>query len=369
VMLQSLHHRGGIGTYTRHIVNHLLKLDRENEYVLIYPSFRTNEAKKSFGSYRAYANCTEVLTPRSIPHYWDHVVVPRVAKQYGIDVVFNPYESIPVRGPFRKVFVLHNSERFIMPEVFWFSERYTGRLRMQVLMKAADCVISVSHKVAGDLMKATGLPRSKFRIVHNAPGPEFQPVKDQATLDAVRAKYRLPAEFVLFVGRVYAQKNFIGLVKAFHLLAGQVPHQLVVAGETHPKFKDDPQLIERLGLQERVQFIGWVGHDDLPALYSLATCLVIPSFHESCSVALLEALACGCPVVASKTGGNPEVAADAALLVDPANPVEMKDAILRVLGDPAIQQRLSQAGMVRAREFSWEKSAARTLDIISEFAA
>jgi glycosyltransferase involved in cell wall biosynthesis len=366
-MLQSLHHFGGIGTYTRHIVKHLLALDKENEYVFFYPSFK--QGRKFFGLYKNYENCTEVLSSSLIPimHYWDQISVPFLAKKYGIDVLFNPYESIPVRGNFRKIFVLHNSERFIMPEVFWYSERYTGRLRMQALMRAADCIISVSHKVAEDLMQMTGLPQSKFRVVHNAPGEEFQPIKDTATHALVREKYRLPHDFVLFVGRIYPQKNFSGLLEAFHLIAHKVPHQLVVAGGTHPKFKLDSDLIQKLNLKDRIQFVGWVGHEDLPALYNLATCLVIPSFHESCSVALLEALSCGCPVIASKTGGNPEVVGDAALLVDPANPVEISDTILKVLADADLRQRLAQAGLVRAQEFSWEKSAAKTLKVFSEF--
>jgi glycosyltransferase involved in cell wall biosynthesis len=367
VMLQSLHHSGGIGTYTRHIVKNLLALDKKNEYILIYPSFRTNQAKKSFGLYSNYENCTEVLSPASIPHYWDHVVVPRIAKKHGVDLLFNPYESIPLRGNFRKIFVLHNSERFIMPEVFWFSERYTGRLRMKALMRAADCIISVSHKVAEELVQATGLPESKFRVVHNAAGEEFQPVRDVATLERIREKYRLPNDFVLFVGRIYPQKNFAGLLEAFKHTIDRIPHQLVVAGDTHPKLKHGLDLIEKLNLRDRVQSVGWVGHDDLPALYSLATCFIIPSFHESCSVALLEALSCGCPVIASNAGGNPEVVGEAALLVDPANTIEIKDAMLKVLSDADLRQRLAQAGLARAQEFSWAKSAAQTLKVFYEF--
>lgn len=366
VMLQSLHHFGGIGTYTRHIVKHLLELDRENQYVLIYPSFRTNQARASFGRYRGYQNCTEVLSPVSVPHVWDHVLVPRIARRYGVDVLFNPYESIPLWGRFRKVFVLHNSERFIMPEVFWLSERYTGWLRMKAMMKAADYIISVSHKVAADLVAATGLPRSRLRVVHNAAGEEFRPVTDPATLEGVRVKYRLPREFVLFVGRIYSQKNFAGMLDAFHRIAGDVPHDLVVAGEAHPKFKRGLQAPQARQLEGRVRFIGWVGHEDLPALYTLATCFVIPSFHESCSVALLEALSCGCPVVASRTGGNPEVAAEAALFVDPADAGDIARAMRMVLLDPDLQRRLSQAGLARSREFSWERSAAETLRIFHD---
>jgi glycosyltransferase involved in cell wall biosynthesis len=112
--------------------------------------------------------------------------------------------------------------------------------------------------------------------------------------------------------------------------------------------------------------IGWVDHQDLPAIYQLASCFVLPSFHESCSVALLEALACGCPVIASSTGGNPEVVADAALLIDPYDPHALKNAMLRMTLELELRQELTRRGLGRAQRFSWEKSAAATLQVLEE---
>ena len=167
------------------------------------------------------------------------------------------------------------------------------------------------------IVKATGLSKAKFRVVHNAPAEQFRPIQDEAQRAIIKEKYRLPDDFILFVGGIYPSKNFRGLLEAFRLVARDLPHTLVVAGNTRWKSAQDMRLIDDLGLTERVQRLGWVSQEDLPVLYNLATCFVIPSFHESCSVALLEALACGCPVIASQVCGNPEVAEDAALFVDP----------------------------------------------------
>src|SRR5919108_5752353 len=110
IMLQSLHHFGGIGTYTRNIVQHLLNIDKENEYIIIYPPF--GKSYTSFGKYKDFDNVSEVLSTSLVPHsyYWDHLVVPGVARKHGIDLVFNPFLSVPLMGNFKKVFVAHGCE-------------------------------------------------------------------------------------------------------------------------------------------------------------------------------------------------------------------------------------------------------------------
>jgi glycosyltransferase involved in cell wall biosynthesis len=366
ITLQSLHHLGGIGTYTRHIVKNLIKIDRKNEYILIYPSF--GKARKSFGQFKSYPHVTEILSKSTVPHglYWDHFVVPKLSQKYGIEILFNPFESITLSGEFKKVFVIHNSERFIMPEVFWFFERISGHLRMKAYLRSADRVISVSQKVADDIVQQAGISQDKIRVVHNAPSENFKPIANLSVLGEIRKKYALPEQFFLFVGGIYPQKNFHGLVQAYQMLTRNIPHSLVIAGNLRWKAKHELDLIRRLEVEDRVQMIGWVDHQDLPAIYQLASCFVLPSFHESCSVALLEALACGCPVIASSTGGNPEVVADAALLIDPYDPHALKNAMLRMTLELELRQELTRRGLGRAQRFSWEKSAAATLQVLEE---
>jgi glycosyltransferase involved in cell wall biosynthesis len=366
-MLQSIRHLGGIGVYTQHIVDEILALDRKREYVLLYPTF--GQSSKELGRYQAYDNVTEVLSTPLVPHgyFWDQVTVPRLARRYGIDLLFNPFLSVPLVGKFKKLFVLHGCEWFIMPEVFWFTSRWTGRLRMTAIMQAADIIISVSHSVADEIVNATGLPKTKFRVIHNAPGEHFRPILDQEQRARIKEKYRLPNDFILFVGGIYPTKNFGRLLEAFRLVTRDIPHTLVVAGHTRWKSTQDMRLIDELGLADRVQILGWVSQEDLPILYNLATCFVIPSLHESCSVALLEALACGCPIIASQVGGNPEVAGDAALFVNPRSITEIKDAILQVVGDTELRYQLAGRSLACAQHFSWKKSAVETLRIFDEF--
>jgi glycosyltransferase involved in cell wall biosynthesis len=368
ITLQSLRHLGGIGIYTQQIVNHLLTIDKKNEYVLIYPSF--GQAHKSLGKFKQCENVTEILSKSLVPHgyYWDHLVVPKVAKKNGIDLLFNPFLSVPLLGSFKKVLIMHNSEWFTMPEVFWFTERVTGGLRMKAIMNAADKIISVSDAVTEDCIRATELPASKFRTIYHGVDDKFKVITDETILRTIKDKYHLPDKFLLFVGAIYPQKNFSMLIQAFSLMIQDIPHQLVVAGNTRWNYKDDLKLIKEKGLENRIQLLGWVNPEDIPALYNLADCFVYPSLYEGFGLCLVEAMACGCPGVAAATGALPEVAQDAAILVDPKSALAMKEAILKVISDTAVRQQLIQNGLTRAKDFTWKQCATETLQVFYELA-
>lgn len=366
ITLQSLRHLGGIGIYTRQLLKHLLALDKKNEYILIYPPF--GQAHRSLGHYRDHENVTEVSTKSLVPHglYWDQLVVPRIANRYRIDVLFNPFLSVPVLGRWKKILIMHNSEWFTMPEVFWLVARFTGSQRMKAFMKAADRIISVSDAVTRACIQATALPESKFRTIYHGVGEEFRPITDDATLRSIKEKYRLPERFILFVGGIYPQKNFAGLLHAYSLMAGDVPHQLVVAGGMRWKYREDLNFIKEKNLENRIQFLGWVDYEDVPALYNLTDCFVYPSFYEGFGLCLVEAMACGCPVVGASTGALPEVSRNVAILVDPKSYVEMKNAILKVIFDADLRQQIIRRGLERSKDFSWEKSARETLKVFYE---
>jgi glycosyltransferase involved in cell wall biosynthesis len=366
IMLQSLCHLGGIGIYTRQLVEHLLRIDQTNEYLLIYPSFGKSSTR--FGLFSSHKNVHEMYSRSLVPHalYWDNVVVPRIAKRYKLDLVFNPFLSVPLMGNFKKVFVLHGHEWFTMPEVFWFSERMIGKLRMKASIKEADKVISISNTMTELCVQYIGLPRDKFSTIYHGVNQAFKPITDGKILDGVRKSYNLPPKFILFIGGIYPQKNFAGLVKAFHLLANDIPHQLVVAGQARWKFSDDLQLIQERGLEKRIQLLGWVDPEHIPALYNLADCFVYPSLYEGFGLCLVEAMASGCPVVAAATGALPEIAQDAALLVDPQNSQQIKAAILEVVSDSRVRQGLIQKGITRAKDFTWERCAEKTLNLFYE---
>jgi glycosyltransferase involved in cell wall biosynthesis len=219
-----------------------------------------------------------------------------------------------------------------------------------------------------DLVHLVKYPSERIRTIYHGVSDKFRVVDDDKKLNETVTEYLLPEQFILFVGHLYPQKNFANLVRALHLIANDIPHHLVVAGRPRWKYEADLSLIESLGLQDRVHFLYLVPNDDLPAIYRLATCFVYPSFYEAFGLALLEAMACGCPVVASRAGAIPEVSDGAALLFDPHNPEEMAAAIRSMVSDTELRQTYIAKGLVRAKEFTWHRCALETLQLLEEVA-
>jgi glycosyltransferase involved in cell wall biosynthesis len=362
---------GGIGIYTEEIVRHLLKIDAKNDYVLIYPGF--GAARKLYGRHsRKHKNATEVETQFSrIPSrlFWDQIIVPKVARKYGIDVLFNPFLSVSIAGRFKKVMIMHAVEYHTVPKVYDWKLYARWFLLENVIMPAADRVISISKTMTEDLRRIGNYPVQNIRTIYHGVSAKFRVITNRAVLDAAREEYLLPDHFLLFVGHLYPQKNFSNLAKAFHLISDRIPHDLVVVGRPRWKYQDDLRLIDDLGLCDRLHFLHWVSNDDLPAIYNLAAGFVYPSLYEAFGLVQLEAMACGCPVVAARAGAIPEVSGGAAMLFDPLNPEEMADAILKTVTKTDVRKCMIEKGLRRAKEFSWDRCAAETLQVLEEVVA
>ena len=295
-------------------------------------------------------------------------MIPRVARQYGVDVVFNPHLTVPIRGRFGKVMVLHNVEYHLIPKVYNWRMYTWWFLLEHMIMPAADRVISLSHAMTADFRKYVKYPIAQVRTIYHGVSDKFRVETDAARLARARQEYGLPERFVLFVGRLYPQKNFATLARAFALVKDTIPHRLIVAGQPRYKFEGELNILGELGIEDRVDFLDHVPNDDLPLLYNLADCFVYPSFYESFGLAQLEAMACGCPVIGANSGAIPEVTGGAALLFDPHSPEELSEAILKVTCEPEVRRDLVQRGLVRAREFTWERTARETLEVFKELA-
>lgn len=384
IMMQSFDDTmGGIGVYTQEVVRALLRIDSTNEYLLIYPGF--GRARQFRGEFGGLKNVTEIETwfphfpsmPRllrkvrsllPIETYWDQVVVPRVANRYGVDVLFNPHLTVPIRGRFGKVTVLHAVEYHTVPNVYNWRMFLWWSLMEKVIMPQADRVISLSQLQTEDFRKYVKYPIEQVRTIYHGLSDKFQVVTDADRLARAREKYKLPERFVLFVGRLYPQKNFGTLAQAFALIKDKIPHRLIVAGQPRYKYSEELTVLGNLGIEDRVDFLDHVPNDELPMVYTLADCFVYPSLYEVFGLAQLEAMGCGCPVIGARAGAIPEITGGAALLHDPLNVQELADALLKVTCDPAVRRDLVEKGLARAREFTWERTARETLEVFKELA-
>ncbi|MGH8269493.1 MAG: glycosyltransferase family 4 protein, partial [Steroidobacteraceae bacterium] len=281
-----------------------------------------------------------------------------------LDIIFNPKFTVPLLHPAKKVFVLHGSEWFAIPGHFKWYDRVYCRTVVPWYCRRADAFITVADKVKEDAVRYVHADPTKIFSIHNAIDPrQFYLIQDEERLAAVRARYGLPQKFVLWVGQIESRKNVKRLLRAFAEVAGEFPHQLVIAGEQRWSTREELSEVAALGLEKRIQFLGWVAHTDLPAIYRLAELFAFPSLYEGFGIPLVEAMACGCPILTANTCAPPEVVDGAGYLVDPYDVGAIAAGLRRTLSDSALRTAMIARGLERAKDFSWEKCAREVLGV------
>jgi len=232
-------------------------------------------------------------------------------------------------------------------------------------VRQADRIIAVSQSTAADLQRIWKVPASKIEVIHHGVGSAYRPHDPRAAFEVAANKYRVSKEYVLTVGTLAPHKNLITLVKAMRILRerGQLFFQLLAVGAQGRKNSRLLKEVWASGLTgEDIRFLGFVPDEDLPILYSGSCLLVFPSLYEGFGLPLVEAMACGVPVVASNTSSIPEVVGDAALLVPPTEPEAFAEAILRVRSDAGLRKAMIEKGLSRAACFRWDKAACQLLE-------
>jgi glycosyltransferase involved in cell wall biosynthesis len=262
--------------------------------------------------------------------------------------------------PCPAVVTIHDMSLWLFPEHHYRRRLWSMRPFIRLAARRAASVIAVSRSTAHDVVRLLGVPMGKLHIVPEAAAPIFRPLP-QAEVQAVMAAYRLPPRFLLHSGTLEPRKNLVRLLEAF----GQVRRQhadvsLVFAGQRGWKDEAILAAIERLGLGGAVRVLGYVPRPALVGLYNAATVCVVPSLHEGFGLPVIEAMACGTPVVTSRRGGLEETAGDAAEYVEPESACSIAHGIQRVLEDTAYRERLRECGQERASQLSWAKTAAQT---------
>ena len=365
MMLRSLDERGGIGVYTKNLLQELLSIDDQNQYILFY----RNPA--NLGRFAQHSNVTEVVVKAPNKALWDQVAIPLSCWRQKVDVVFHTKFTAPLLAPCRAVMVVHGADWFIPEQARFYHPLDVGytRLFMPLYFKKCDVVISVSQLTTDNFYSALNLPPDKIRTVYFGPGRHFKRVTDKTRLYEVTDRYHLPTEFILTLTKRGGdgRKNLGQIFKAYAAYHQRVekPFKLVVGGEDGYLFQTEYGL-DGNDYGRDVLFPGWIEQRDLPAVYSLAGLFLYPSNLEAFPIPITEAMACGTPIVTSNVNGLREIAGEAAVLVDPDDTHEISAAIYRALTDVDLRITLSSKGLERARQFNWDKCAKETLEIIQE---
>jgi glycosyltransferase involved in cell wall biosynthesis len=246
----------------------------------------------------------------------------------------------------------------------WLYNHYLNFFLPQVLKKATK-IVTISENSKRDLLSFFPLPPAKVEVIYLAADPSFHPVDDQRLLEKVREKYGIRGPFILNVNVLEPRKNIQSLLSAYALLkkSKMCPHRLVIAGGKGWGYQKLFEQATHLRLENDVLFIGHVPDEDLNVLYNLADVFVFPTLYEGFGLPVLEAMACGCPVVASRRASLPEVVGDAGILFDPLDIKGLASLLDHVLSCRAVREELRGKSLQRARMFSWEKAATQTKEL------
>lgn len=351
--------RTGTERYSYEIIGALARLDRRNPYTLYcnglpaaLPPLGTN------------------VTVRSLPfpRLWTHLRLGWEMQRHPPDVLFIPAHVVPSIHPPRTVVTIHDLGYLAFPEAHTRARRLDLHLSTLWSTRTAHHIIAVSQATRNDLIRRYLVPPTKISVIHHGLSAHFHPPTSHTEHETVAARYGIHGPYLLSVGTVQPRKNLVRLIDAYAQVvrdnAGDTPH-LVLAGKRGWLTESIERRATEHGIAERVHFTGYVDDADLPALLGGAVAFVFPSLYEGFGFPVLEAMACGTPVLTSTTSSLPEVAGDAALLVDPHNTHAIAGGLVQLITDAALRTTLRERGLARAARFTWERCAQETHHVVT----
>ncbi|MBC8075133.1 MAG: glycosyltransferase family 4 protein [Chloroflexales bacterium] len=362
--------RTGTEHYLHELLAALAQLDRHNPYTLY-----CNQLPAALPPIGPNMALRRIPSPR----LWTHYRLSREMLLRPPELLFVPAHVLPLARPRRSVVTIHDLGYEYFPEAHPRAQRLYLRLSTLWSARVATRLIAISGATRHDLIARYGVPAAKIAVVHHGLSPRFRPEPDLARQQAAQARYGIQPPYFLYVGTVQPRKNLVRLVQAFAtFLAGDrgtrhVDHniQLVISGKRGWLTSEIEQAVaQQFGRNDRaVRFTGYVADDDVPALLGGALAFVFPSLYEGFGLPVLEAMACGAPVIAANTSSLPEVAGDAALLVPPTDTAAIARAMRDVATNHALRDELRQKGFARAAQFTWQRCARETLDVLLQAGA
>lgn len=347
----------GAGVYAIELVRALAERDRRDGYALFA---RTDALDEPIAGHRNW-HVEKVTASRPRRLAWEQIRLPGRLSALAIDVLHSTHHTLPLRPVrSRRVVTVHDVTFLRIPERYPPARRlYFGAIT-RLSAKVADAIIVPSESVRADVVRTLGTDPGKMHVVYEAAGPPYRPI-DAEIAAKVAEKYLLEPGYVLSVGSLEPGKNRARLFRALKALRDEGVHaHLAIVGQPAWKYEDEAALVDELGMGDRIHYLGYVPTSDLPALYNAASVFAFPSLYEGFGLPVIEAMACGVPVVTSEISATAEVSGDAALLIDPQDVEAIRGVLRALLTDPLQRDSYGRRGLARAAEFSWRRAADET---------
>jgi glycosyltransferase involved in cell wall biosynthesis len=369
----------GMGQHLFNLLKALDEYDDENTYVLLSPRFRHSSMGRFPTLSERFQNIEVMSALRRFGErfeslWWEQVGIVRTCHRESIDLLHCPYFTAPYFLPAKTVVTVHDVIPLVLHD---YRARARSRMYSSLVsftVRRVDAVITVSEYSKRDIQRTLRIPDERIHVIGNAVDASYHPITDTRLIDSVRDRYGIGPKYILYFGGFDLRKNVAGVLKAYAALphALREEYQLVIAGRLHlpghPLYPDPRPQIRELGLDDHVVVTGQIREQDKAPLYSAAALYVFPSLYEGFGIPVLEAMACGAAVVTSNSSALPEVAGDAARLVDPESVDDISNAMAEVLENTALSNSLREQALARARLFTWDRVAQQTLEVYKALA-
>jgi glycosyltransferase involved in cell wall biosynthesis len=362
-------------TYLQNFLPHLAQLDRSNHYEVFLPAANARDLEVRQSNFRIHIRR---WAPRSgtLRVLWEQLVLPWILRAQRVEAVYTTHNMAILFSPAPSIILIQNVEPFFagqFPNPLHLRARL-GLLRMMtgLSLRRSRRIVAISDWEKEFLVERFHLPPDKIIVSYPGVTEGFRPpAPGSAAL--LRERWGLEPPYILSVTRLAGYGNLLNLAKAYVALVkeGKVSMPLVVPGGVWdaPYIGKVRKLLAAEGCADRVKFLGYVSHSHMPLLFGHATCFVFPSLLEACGTALIEALACGAPILCSRRRPMTDICGDAAVLFEGQDPGEMADRIFEVVSNPSLREELSRRAAARVAQFSWQRGAEKVYQVFEQLAS
>jgi glycosyltransferase involved in cell wall biosynthesis len=370
----------GVSWYTLDLLTEILRQGKQNEYILYY-----NSGHDVSGRLPLFKDGNVKIVSTRFPNKFFNYFLQKLCRWPKLDVIANhlafPHSQGGTKGGLdifwqphlnfssfskgaKKILTIHDLSFLVYPEYFsWRKNIWHYLLDVRRLITAADIIIAISESTKRDLIRFFPQIENKIKVVYSGVGREFRKIAAaNEKLLEIKKKYGLGEKFILSLGTAEPRKNAAGLIRAFDR-ADLSGWELVLVGASGWKNKAFHQALKAAKNKDKIKLLGYVDKDDRPYLYNAAKIFAYPSFYEGFGLPVLEAMACGTPVITSSVSSLPEITGDAALLVDPNNEEELVIVLQQLAISEQVRKAYSAKGLEQAKQFSWKKTAEEYFNI------
>ena len=358
----------GIGKTLENIIVELKSIDNGNTYLLFYNKDNSDylkyiDGKKIIGKVFNISKNSPILNI-----LWHQFILPIRLLKYSVDILYVPNVTLLTIKICKTVVVLHDMIEFNVAKKFNRIRMIYRKFAVPLTAKTADHIITVSQHSKKDIIKFCKVPSNKITVIHNGVDKSYKPMELSNVKDILK-KHSIVSPYILYVGTIdHPGKNAISLIKAFNIFKKNNPnYQLVLVGKPGYGYKTIEKEIINLEIAESIVIPGYVPDEDLPAIYSGAKVFVLLSLYEGFGLPLVEAMACGTPIIASNRSCFPEIVGDYNRLVDPYDIDAVANKISELVNNEKYYSEVVEAGKNRAKLFNWSNSAKNTLKAFNRY--